>query len=93
MALNPEANIWEITKPLVEGWIRDYQGPEAQLALGAKKSIKAMKQLLDLVDKLSQQQGERETFSTTTSRKIGLQSFLIGILVTSAVWGIAITML
>ncbi len=93
MALNPEANIWEITKPLVEGWIRDHQGPEAQLARGVKKSIKAMKQLPDLVDKLSQQQGELETFSTTTSRKIGFQSFLIGILVTSAIWGIAITML
>ena len=29
-ALNPSVNIWQLAQPLVEGWIRDNLGPEAQ---------------------------------------------------------------
>jgi ubiquinone biosynthesis protein len=29
-SLNPNVNIWQVAQPLVEGWIRDNLGPEAQ---------------------------------------------------------------
>ncbi len=29
-ALNPNVNIWQVAQPLVEGWIRQHLGPEAQ---------------------------------------------------------------
>ena len=30
-SLNPSVNIWQVAQPLVEGWIRDNLGPEAQV--------------------------------------------------------------
>ena len=29
--LDPEVNIWALSRPLIESWMRDNRGPEAQL--------------------------------------------------------------
>jgi ubiquinone biosynthesis protein len=40
-ALNPKINMWELTRPLIEQWMRENRGPEAQAAhaLGAVGGI------------------------------------------------------
>ena len=30
-ALNPEINMWELARPLIEGWMREHRGPEARV--------------------------------------------------------------
>ncbi|MEI6557380.1 MAG: 2-polyprenylphenol 6-hydroxylase [Rhodospirillaceae bacterium] len=30
-ALNPEINMWELARPLIEDWMREHRGPEARL--------------------------------------------------------------
>ena len=46
--LNPEANIWEISKPVLEGWIKSEKGPESKI----KKTIEISKEVLEKIPDL-----------------------------------------
>ena len=46
--LNPEANIWEISKPVLEDWIKSEKGPEAKI----KKTIEISKEVFEKIPDL-----------------------------------------
>ena len=46
--LNPETNIWEISKPILEEWIRNEKGPESKI----KKTIEVSKEVLEKIPDL-----------------------------------------
>ncbi|MEI6985469.1 MAG: 2-polyprenylphenol 6-hydroxylase [Rhodospirillaceae bacterium] len=43
--LNPEINMWELARPLIEDWMREHRGPEAQVLDEVEGAIKALRQL------------------------------------------------
>jgi ubiquinone biosynthesis protein len=43
--LDPEVNIWALAQPLIEGWMRDNRGPEAQLR-------QRLETVADIIDRL-----------------------------------------
>jgi ubiquinone biosynthesis protein len=48
-ALNPTINIWQTAQPLVEGWIRENLGPEAQARAALAEGLDALRRLPTLV--------------------------------------------
>ena len=50
--LDPEVNIWALAQPLIEGWMRDNRGPEAQLRQRLETVVDMMERLPRLVEKL-----------------------------------------
>tara|TARA_B100000579_G_scaffold314819_1_gene264301 strand:- start:929 stop:2509 length:1581 start_codon:yes stop_codon:yes gene_type:complete len=46
--LNPEANIWDISKPILEDWIKSEKGPEGKI----KKTIELSKEVLEKIPDL-----------------------------------------
>ncbi|MGE3739049.1 MAG: 2-polyprenylphenol 6-hydroxylase [Geminicoccaceae bacterium] len=48
-ALNPNVNIWQVAQPLVEGWIRENLGPEAQLRRVVTEGMDMLQALPSLV--------------------------------------------
>ena len=46
--LNPDANIWEISKPVLENWIKSEKGPEAKI----KRTIDISKEVLEKIPDL-----------------------------------------
>ena len=51
-ALNPNVNIWQVAQPLVEGWIRDNLGPEAQVRRVVGEGLSMLQALPTLVARL-----------------------------------------
>ena len=47
--LNPNVNIWQVAQPLVEGWIRDNLGPEAQVRRAVGEGLAMLQALPTLV--------------------------------------------
>jgi ubiquinone biosynthesis protein len=47
--LDPAVNIWTLAQPLIEGWMRDNRGPEAQLREGAEAIVDLVERLPRLV--------------------------------------------
>ncbi|CAM3035365.1 ABC1 atypical kinase-like domain-containing protein [Sphingomonas antarctica] len=50
--LDPDINMWEISEPLVRGWIRDELGPEAKLADRLVEDVKTLARLPELVRRI-----------------------------------------
>ncbi len=52
--LNPDVNMWELSRPLVEAWMRDKLGPEARLGDGLRDIVSGLERfprLLVNIDK------------------------------------------
>lgn len=49
--LDAHANMWELSRPVVEAWMVDQLSPEVRLADTINRTLKAMTQLPDLVDR------------------------------------------
>ncbi len=47
--LNPNVNMWELARPLIETWMRENRGPEAQMARVAAEALRGLERLPDLV--------------------------------------------
>ncbi len=47
--LNPNINMWEMAKPLIEDWMREHRGPEARVLDEIEGAIHALRQLPDVV--------------------------------------------
>ena len=43
--LAPEANMWLIARPLIEGWMRENLGPEARIKDAAEQTLQSLKRL------------------------------------------------
>jgi ubiquinone biosynthesis protein len=50
--LNPEANMWMMSKPLIEDWMVNNLGPEALLIEGAQDIAQIVRRLPRLLEKL-----------------------------------------
>jgi ubiquinone biosynthesis protein len=47
--LNPGVNMWELTRPLIESWMRDNLGPEARIKDGAREFVSGLERLPDFL--------------------------------------------
>ena len=56
--LNPEANMWMMSKPLIEDWMTSNLGPEARIINGARDFAQAVNHLPKLLESLDK--GARE---------------------------------
>jgi ubiquinone biosynthesis protein len=56
--LDPEINIWTLARPLIEGWMRDNRGPEAQMRLGLETLIELAERVPRLVRSLEKLVGD-----------------------------------
>jgi ubiquinone biosynthesis protein len=52
--LNPEVNIWELARPLIEGWMRRHFGPRARLERAMSDTLDAVRKLPYLVEAMGQ---------------------------------------
>ena len=43
--LNPNVNMWELARPLIESWVRDNLGPEARITRGAQNFVSVLERL------------------------------------------------
>ncbi len=59
-ALNPNVNIWQVAQPLVEGWIRENLGPEAQLRHAVGEGVAMLRALPVLVARLERVAAEAD---------------------------------
>ncbi len=50
--LNPEINLWQLVQPVLQEWVRDHLGPEAQLREAVTTGIRTLKSLPLLLSKL-----------------------------------------
>jgi ubiquinone biosynthesis protein len=50
--LDPEINIWALARPLIEEWMQDHRGPEAQLRQRLEKLVEVIDGLPDLLRNL-----------------------------------------
>ena len=50
-ALNPELNMWQLAQPLIEGWIVDNLGPQAQLKSALADGLEVARRLPHLVER------------------------------------------
>jgi ubiquinone biosynthesis protein len=50
-ALNPELNMWQLAQPLIEGWIADNLGPQAQLRSAVEEGLETVRRLPHLVER------------------------------------------
>ncbi len=51
-ALDPEINMWDVSGPFVQGWIRDELGPEAAIADRIKADAETLLRLPDLIRRI-----------------------------------------
>jgi ubiquinone biosynthesis protein len=50
-ALNPDLNMWQLAQPLIEGWIAENLGPQAQLRSALAEGLEAARRLPHLVER------------------------------------------
>jgi ubiquinone biosynthesis protein len=50
--LNPEENMWLLTRPLIEGWIRRNRGPGARVANAAREVFHTIERVPRILEKL-----------------------------------------
>lgn len=43
--LNPKVNMWDLSRPLIEAWVRDNLGPEARIARGTQDFVSGLERL------------------------------------------------
>lgn len=53
--LNPAINMWDVSGPYVQGWIRDELGPEAAIADGLRERADTLRLIPDLIRRLDDQ--------------------------------------
>jgi ubiquinone biosynthesis protein len=53
-ALDPDINMWETAEPFLKEWIRSELGPEAYYADRIVETVRALKKLPELIDRLDQ---------------------------------------
>jgi ubiquinone biosynthesis protein len=51
-ALNPDINMWETAEPFLKEWIRGELGPEAYYADRIVETVRALKKLPDLINRI-----------------------------------------
>jgi ubiquinone biosynthesis protein len=50
--LNPNVNIWELARPLIEDWMRDHFGPRATARRGVGDLVQGLRRVPRLIDSL-----------------------------------------
>jgi ubiquinone biosynthesis protein len=52
--LDPDINMWETAEPFISEWIRSELGPEAYYADRIVETVRALKKLPELIDRIDQ---------------------------------------
>ncbi|MGE0178449.1 MAG: 2-polyprenylphenol 6-hydroxylase [Sphingomonas sp.] len=53
-ALDPDINMWETAEPFVTEWVRTELGPEARLADGIVRTVRLLRRLPDLLERIEE---------------------------------------
>ena len=53
-SLDPDINMWETAEPFVTEWVRTELGPEARLADGIVRTVRLLRRLPDLIERIEQ---------------------------------------
>ena len=48
--LYPETNIWKVSKPVLENWIKDFKSPQSNIDKALKTSTEILKRIPDFPD-------------------------------------------
>lgn len=59
--LAPETNMWELARPMIEGWMRDQLGPEAQVATAAESALATLAKVPRIIDRMDAATAELQT--------------------------------
>ncbi|WCL54368.1 2-polyprenylphenol 6-hydroxylase [Gimibacter soli] len=79
MHLNPQVNMWQVSKPVLEGWMRDNLSPEARIADFLKSLPRLMERLPDRIDRLlAEKQATAPTVIVKHESRLG--AFALGLL-------------
>ena len=95
-ALNPNVNIWQVARPLVEAWIWDNLGPEAQLRRVVTEGVDMLQALPTLVSRHErlldelERRGSRQAVTETAGRVrpwwLAAAALLLGMLIGHAIF-------
>ncbi len=95
-ALNPNVNIWQVARPLVEAWIWDNLGPEAQLRRVVTEGVDMLQALPTLVSRHErlldelERRGSRRAVTETAGRVrpwwLAAAALLLGMLIGHAIF-------
>jgi ubiquinone biosynthesis protein len=55
--LHPEANMWELARPLIEGWMQDGMGAEAQIMEAIDDLARGLERLPQLISEMEETVG------------------------------------
>ncbi|MDX2144316.1 MAG: 2-polyprenylphenol 6-hydroxylase [Rhodospirillaceae bacterium] len=50
--LAPETNMWELAQPMIEGWMREQLGPEAQVMTAAESALATLAKVPRIIDRV-----------------------------------------
>ncbi len=50
--LAPDMNMWELAKPMIEGWMADQLGPEAQVMTAAQSALATLAKVPRIIDRV-----------------------------------------
>jgi ubiquinone biosynthesis protein len=50
-ALNPNINMWQLAQPLIEGWMAENLGPQAQLRTALEDGLETVRRLSHLIER------------------------------------------
>ena len=86
--LNPQANMWKISEPVIEHWIKENLSPEVQLAEAINQIPRLLERLPSLIDKWIENEGEKPAADAPPAviiKQQRLWPFALGILTGAAV--------
>ncbi|MEX0298552.1 MAG: 2-polyprenylphenol 6-hydroxylase [Kordiimonas sp.] len=89
--LNPQANMWDISEPVIEAWVRENLSPEIRLAEAINQIPRLIERLPSLMEKwLSDEESAEETPKPTPSSNAKLWPFALGLVTGATLLKIAI---
>jgi ubiquinone biosynthesis protein len=79
--LNPDINMWEVSRPVIEKWVADNLNPLAMIKDTAKTTFETLSRLPQIIEDVEQIVHQtKQMQSTRARRRSSLKLFLYGLL-------------
>jgi ubiquinone biosynthesis protein len=88
--LNPQTNMWEISRPVIEAWMYDNLSPEVRLADAIVQIPRALERLPMKLDQLLNKELDGQERTYTQPQKSRLQPFAFGLVIGAIIMKILI---
>ncbi len=84
--LNPQANMWDISEPVIETWVRENLSPEVRLAEAINQIPRLIERLPSLMEKwLSEEESPEEAPAPLSAPQTKLWPFALGLVTGAAI--------